>query len=53
MPADQHFSEKIETMPRGDLDALIDERVRYTVQYAAKHSPFYRHWFHENHIKPD
>jgi len=42
----------IETMPRGDLDALIDERVRYTVEYAAGHSPFYRKWFADNHIAP-
>ncbi|MDO9325715.1 MAG: coenzyme F390 synthetase, partial [Methanoregula sp.] len=34
------------------LDALIDERVRYTVQYASEHSPFYRHWFKENKINP-
>ena len=40
MPAGQYLSEKIETMPKGDLDALIDERVRYTVQYAAEHSPY-------------
>ncbi len=53
MPASQYFSEKIETLPRGDLDTLIDERVRYTVQYAAEHSPFYQHWFHENNIRPD
>ena len=47
-----YFSPNIETMERGDLDALIDERVRYTVQYAATHSPFYRHWFRENRIDP-
>ena len=37
-------------MERGDLDALIDERVRYTVHYAAEHSLFYRNWFRENNI---
>jgi coenzyme F390 synthetase len=52
MPAGFYFSPEIETMERGDLDALIDERVRYTVQYAAEHSPFYRHWFRENRIEP-
>ena len=41
-----------ETMDRADLDALIDERVRYTVQYANEHSPFYRHWFRENGVDP-
>lgn len=52
MPAGNYFSPDIETMGRSDLDALIDERIRYTVQYAADHSPFYRHWFHENRIEP-
>lgn len=52
MPVGICFSPAIETMGRSDLDALIDERVRYTVQYAAEHSPFYRHWFLENRIEP-
>ena len=52
MPSGTCFSPDIETMVRNDLDALIDERVRYTVQYAANHSPFYRHWFQENRIDP-
>jgi len=39
-------------MNRGSLDALIDERVRYTIRYADEHSPFYRHWFRENGIDP-
>ncbi|PKL57958.1 MAG: coenzyme F390 synthetase, partial [Methanomicrobiales archaeon HGW-Methanomicrobiales-5] len=52
MPTGSYFSPDVETMDRGDLDALIDERVRYTVQYATEHSPFYRHWFRENHINP-
>ncbi|MGB9175222.1 MAG: coenzyme F390 synthetase [Methanoregula sp.] len=52
MPAGKYFSPDIETMGRSDLDALIDERVRYTVQYAADRSPFYRHWFQENRIEP-
>jgi coenzyme F390 synthetase len=52
MPAGAYFSPDIETMERDGLDALIDERVRYTVQYAADHSPFYRTWFRENRIEP-
>ncbi len=47
-----YYNPDIETMPRGDLDILIDERVRYTVGYAAEHSPFYRKWFAENRINP-
>ena len=52
MPQDAYYSPEIETMERNDLDALIDERVRYTVQYAAERSPFYKHWFYENNINP-
>jgi coenzyme F390 synthetase len=52
MLAGSYFSPEIETMGRSDLDALIDERVRYTVRYAADHSPFYRHWFRENRMEP-
>ncbi|WAC05303.1 MAG: coenzyme F390 synthetase [Methanoregula sp.] len=47
------YNERIEAMERGGLDALIDERVRYTVRYANGHSPFYRHWFRKNRINPD
>jgi coenzyme F390 synthetase len=39
-------------MDRAGLDALIDERVRYTIRYADEHSPFYRHWFRDNGINP-
>jgi coenzyme F390 synthetase len=46
------FSEEIETMGRGELDALVDERVRYTVTYAAENSPFYRKWFRAHKIDP-
>lgn len=39
-------------MVREDLDALIDERVKYTVNYANDHSSFYRKWFREHGIQP-
>jgi coenzyme F390 synthetase len=52
MPTGSFFSPEVETLNRSDLDALIDERIRYTVQYASEHSPFYRHWFKENNINP-
>lgn len=39
-------------MSRGDLDALVEERIRYTVDYASEHSPFYRKWFREHGIAP-
>ncbi len=52
MGRDPFFDPAIETMSRGDLDALVDERVRYTVAYAQEHSPFYRKWFREHGIEP-
>ena len=52
MPTGSYFSPEVETLGRSDLDALIDERVRYTVHYAAEHSPFYRQWFKDNNINP-
>jgi len=47
-----YFREEIETMARDELDTLVDERIRYTVNFAADHSPFYRKWFHDNQINP-
>ncbi len=44
------FDERIETMSRGGLDALIEERIRYTVKYASENSPFYKKWFKEQGI---
>ncbi len=52
MATGSFFSPEVETLERSDLDTLIDERIRYTIRYAAEHSPFYRHWFNENHINP-
>jgi coenzyme F390 synthetase len=46
------FNERIETMSKGDLDALIEERIQYTVKYASENSPFYRKWFREHRINP-
>lgn len=45
-----YFNPEIETMPRDDLDALIDARIKYTVNYAFQNSPFYRKWFKEKNI---
>jgi len=47
-----YHNPSIETMDRGELDALIDERIRYTVKYAADNSSFYRKWFKEHGISP-
>jgi coenzyme F390 synthetase len=46
------FNERIEHLPRAELDSLIDERVRYTVQYASENSPFYKKWFSDHQINP-
>ena len=52
MAVHRYHNPSVETLDRNDLDALIDERVRYTVRYAGEHSPFYRQWFNENGIDP-
>lgn len=46
------FNEKIETLKRDELDALVEERIRYSVKYASEHSPFYRKWFKDHGIDP-
>lgn len=43
-----YFREDMETLPRDELDALVDERIRYTVKYAYENSPYYRKWFDKN-----
>lgn len=48
----QYFNKDVETKERGDLDALVDEYIHYTVKYAAEFSPFYRKWFKTHGIKP-
>ena len=47
------FNEEIETMERNDLEALIEDRIRYTVTYANEHAPFYRRWFQKHNVDPD
>ena len=47
-----YFNTEIETLDRGELDALIEERVRYTIKYATENSPFYRKWFEKHGINP-
>ncbi len=46
------YNEEIETMDRDRLDSLVDERIAYTVSFAAEHSPFYRKFFREHKIRP-
>jgi len=39
-------------MPRSDIEAVVDERIAYTIAYAAEHSPFYRSFFRQKNIRP-
>lgn len=48
----KYFNREIETMGRGELEGLIDERIEYTVKFAYEHSGFYRKWFEKNKLKP-
>ena len=47
------FNAEIETMERKSLDALIEDRIRYTVKYANENSQFYRKWFRKHNISPN
>jgi coenzyme F390 synthetase len=46
------FNEKIETMKREDLEALVEDRILYTIKYANDNSPFYRKWFRKHNVNP-
>ncbi|MBN2733461.1 MAG: coenzyme F390 synthetase [Methanomicrobiaceae archaeon] len=48
----EYFNPDIEKMSRIKLDELIDERIRYTVMYAADNSPFYKKWFETHNVNP-
>ncbi len=47
-----YYREDIETMPRKELDANVDERIQYTVKYAYENSPFYKKWFDQTGVNP-
>ncbi len=53
MADNRYHNPAVETLPRPDLDSLVDERVRSTVRYAEEHSPFYRRWFERHNIRPE
>jgi coenzyme F390 synthetase len=53
MHSNRFFNPDIETMDRGDLEAVIDERIAYTISYAASHSPYYHSFFREKNIRPE
>lgn len=47
-----YFNPEIETMDRDDIDAIVEERIRYTIKYAYENVPFYTKWFQKHKIKP-
>jgi phenylacetate-coenzyme A ligase PaaK-like adenylate-forming protein len=47
------FNKTIETMKRKELDALVENRIRYTIKYANENSPFYKKWFRKHNINPN
>jgi coenzyme F390 synthetase len=52
MITEKFYNPEIETMGRSELDSLVEERIRYTVNYAAENSLFYKKWFREHKINP-
>jgi len=48
----EYYNEDIETLQREELDALVDDNIRYTVRYAYENSPFYRKWFDKTGVSP-
>lgn len=52
MESPTYYREEIERLDRDALDDLIDERTRYTIDYANEHSAFYRKWFAGHGIDP-
>lgn len=48
----QHWNERMETMPREELDALHFRRIRRNLDYAYDHIPFYREMFDDAGIHP-
>ncbi len=52
MTSTQYFNQAVETLPRDDIEAMVDEKIAYTIRYAAEKSPFYRHYFRDNAVKP-
>jgi len=47
------FNKKIETFKRENLEALVEDRIRYTIKYASKNSSFYRTWFRKHNLNPN
>jgi coenzyme F390 synthetase len=46
------LNEEIEIMDRQNLDSIVEDRIRYTVNYANENSAFYRKWFRKSGVNP-
>ena len=42
----------METLPREQLEELVETQIQYTARYAYENSPFYKNWFQKNRISP-
>jgi len=49
----RYWNAAIETMPRGELDALHLKKLQKLVAYVYEYSPFYRRRFDEVGLKPE
>ncbi|MBP2030946.1 coenzyme F390 synthetase [Methanohalophilus levihalophilus] len=47
-----YYNPGIETISRDELDATIEDKISYTIKYAAENSPFYRKWFERHNLSP-
>ncbi|MEM4295076.1 MAG: hypothetical protein QXV86_04835, partial [Candidatus Caldarchaeum sp.] len=47
------FNRQLETMPRREIEAVRDQRLRWTVRHAYENNPFYRRRLDSAGVKPD
>jgi len=48
----EYYNNEIETLPRDELDSLVEDNIHYTVKYAYENSNFYRKWFDKTGVSP-
>ena len=51
-PGDEHWDGRLETMPPGDRDGLILEKLRQQVRYTYANSGFYREFYRDAPVDP-
>src|SRR4051812_20911593 len=52
MPTSPYWNPKTETLPRGELDRLQLQKLRYQCEWANAQSPWYRERFRANGFNP-